>query len=119
MNFARGTIRGGEVAFDGGERIPLQSHGIGKSAALEGREVIVGIRPEHFVPAGEGHALSGRVQVVEPLGSDTLIHFALGSSNLTARVAPEMRPSPGETLSIGVDPSRVHLFDAATERALA
>jgi len=59
------------------------------------------------------------VQVVEPLGSDTLIHFALGSSNLTARVAPEMRPSPGETLSIGVDPSRVHLFDAATERALA
>jgi multiple sugar transport system ATP-binding protein len=29
-----------------------------------------------------------------------------------------MRPSPGETLSIGVDPSRVHLFDAATERAL-
>jgi multiple sugar transport system ATP-binding protein len=118
MNFARGTIRGGEVAFDGGATIPLHQHGIGKAAGLEGREVIVGIRPEHFVPAGDGHALSGRVQVVEPLGSDTLIHFALGSSNLTARVAPEMRPSPGETLSIGVDPSRVHLFDAATERAL-
>jgi multiple sugar transport system ATP-binding protein len=118
MNFARGAIRGGEVAFDGGATIPLHQHGIGKAAALEGREVIVGIRPEHFVPAGDGHALSGRVQVVEPLGSDTLIHFALGSFNLTARVAPEMRPSPGETLSIGVDPSRVHLFDAATERAL-
>ncbi|HLM41759.1 MAG TPA: sn-glycerol-3-phosphate ABC transporter ATP-binding protein UgpC [Microvirga sp.] len=118
MNFARGAIRGGEVAFDGGATIPLHRHGIGKAAALEGREVIVGIRPEHFVPAGDGHALSGRVQVVEPLGSDTLIHFALGSFNLTARVAPEMRPSPGETLSIGVDPSRVHLFDAATERAL-
>jgi multiple sugar transport system ATP-binding protein len=52
------------------------------------------------------------------LGSDTLIHFALGSSTLTARVAPEMRPQPGETLSISVDPSRVHLFDTATERAI-
>jgi multiple sugar transport system ATP-binding protein len=106
------------VAFDDGASIPLQSHSAGKAGGLDGREVIVGIRPEHFGPADNGHALSGRVQVVEPLGSDTLIHFALGSSTLTARVAPEMRPSPGETLSIGVDPSRVHLFDAATERAL-
>jgi multiple sugar transport system ATP-binding protein len=118
MNFARGKIHGGAVAFDGGSSIPLQNHPSGKAGGLEGRDVIVGIRPEHFMPAGEGHGLSGRVQVVEPLGSDTLIHFALGSSMLTARVAPEMRPNPGETLSIGVDPSRVHLFDAATERAL-
>jgi multiple sugar transport system ATP-binding protein len=58
------------------------------------------------------------VQVVEPLGSDTLIHFTLGSSGLTARVAPQMRPQPGATLSIGVDPSRVHLFDSTTERAI-
>jgi multiple sugar transport system ATP-binding protein len=119
MNFAKGTILSGRVTLDGGAGIPLHNHVVGKAAGLEGREVIIGIRPEHFVPAGQGHALSGQVQVVEPLGSDTLIHFALGSSTLTARVAPEMRPSPGETLSIGVDPSRIHLFDAATERALA
>jgi multiple sugar transport system ATP-binding protein len=107
------------VMFEDGAGIPLPSRSAGKTGDHDGREVVVGIRPEHFVPAGEGHALSGRVQVVEPLGSDTLIHFALGSSTLTARVAPEMRPSPGENLSIGVDPSRIHLFDAATERAIA
>jgi multiple sugar transport system ATP-binding protein len=118
MNFAKGMIRNGQVMFDAGASVPLQSRSAGKADGLEGREVVVGIRPEHFMPAGEGHALSGRVQVVEPLGSDTLIHFALGSSTLTARVAPEMRPSPGENLSIGVDPSRIHLFDAATERAI-
>ena len=105
--------------FDGGAGIPLHSHSAGKAGGLEGSEVVVGIRPEHFVPAGEGHALSGPVQVVEPLGSDTLIHFMLGPSTLTARVAPEMRPSPGENISVGVDPSRIHLFDAVTERAIA
>jgi multiple sugar transport system ATP-binding protein len=118
MNFAKGVIRGSEVLLDGGEQIPLHQNSAGKADGLDGREVTVGIRPEHFLPTGGGHALAGRVQVVEPLGSDTLIHFALGPSTLTARVAPEMRPQPGEPLSIGVDPSRVHLFDAATERAI-
>jgi len=58
------------------------------------------------------------VQVVEPLGADTLVHFTLGKATLTARLAPDMRPAPGETLSIGINPSRIRLFDAQTERAL-
>jgi multiple sugar transport system ATP-binding protein len=118
MNFAKGTIRGGQIEFDGGARIALHARAAGKATGLEGRDIVVGIRPEHFGAASDGQALSGRVQVVEPLGSDTLIHFAVGPFTLTARVAPEMRPQPGEVLSIGVDPSRIHLFDAATERAL-
>jgi len=118
MNFAKGVIRSGQIVFDGGARLPIHEGAAGRTAALEGREVVVGIRPEHFASPTEGQVLSGRVQVVEPLGSDTLIHFALGDSTLTARVAPGMRPNPGETLTIGVDPSRIHLFDAATERAL-
>ena len=115
MNFVRGRLQGGSFVSEGGLQLPVGA----APAGAEGRPAVYGIRPEHFVPAGEGHALSGRVQVVEPLGSDTLIHFVLGPSTLTARVAPEMRPNPGEDLHIGVDPSRIHLFDAATERALA
>jgi multiple sugar transport system ATP-binding protein len=118
MNFATATIRSGEIVLDGGAQLPLPVRSLGKAGSAEGRDVIVGIRPEHFIPTAGGSTLSGRVQVVEPLGSDTLVHFTLGRSTLTARVAPEMRPTPGETLSIGIDPSRVHLFDAATERAL-
>jgi multiple sugar transport system ATP-binding protein len=118
MNFAKATVRGGTIAFDGGAQLPLRNRSTANAGALDGRDVIVGIRPEHFVPAEEGLTVSGRVQVVEPLGSDTLVHVTLGQSLLTARVAPEMRPSPGEILSIGIDPSRIHLFDAASERAI-
>jgi multiple sugar transport system ATP-binding protein len=116
MNFAQATVRGGEIVFEGGDRIPLHQRAAG--AVLDERKVVVGVRPEHFDAGTSNQALTGRVQVVEPLGSDTLVHFALGPSVLTARVAPHLRPRPGETISIGVDPSRVHLFDAATERAL-
>ena len=120
MNFATGTISGGEIVFDGGSeasaaRRPrrersLQARTGATSSSASDRSISSVIR--------KAPALSGRVQVVEPLGSDTLVHFTVGPSTLTARVAPDMRPTPGETLPIGVDPSRVHLFDAATERAL-
>jgi len=90
-----------------------------REAALDGREVIVGIRPEHFGPAeGFDTQLAVKVQVVEPLGSDTLVHFSLGDAALTARMPPQLRPAPNEELKIGVDPSKVHLFDAATERSI-
>ena len=118
MNFAKGTISAGEIVFDGGSKIVLDGRAGSVAAGSDGRNVIVGIRPEHFSVHSDGPSLSGRVQVVEPLGSDTLVHFTVGPSTLTARVAPHMRPTPGETLRVGVDPARIHLFDAATERAL-
>ena len=116
MNFAKATVRGGQLIFEDGAVLPLD--GRGKAGSAEGREVILGIRPEHFGAHAGGSTLSGRVQVVEPLGSDTLVHFSVGASTLTARVVPEMRPQPGEVISMGLDPSRLHLFDATTERAL-
>ena len=39
MNFAKGTIRGGELVFDGGEQRPLQSHALGKAGSQDGRDV--------------------------------------------------------------------------------
>ncbi|MNE98604.1 glycerol-3-phosphate transporter ATP-binding subunit [compost metagenome] len=56
--------------------------------------------------------------MVEPLGSDTLVHFTLGDAALTARMPPEMKPAPNEELKIGLDPSKVHLFDVTTERSI-
>jgi multiple sugar transport system ATP-binding protein len=63
--------------------------------------------------------LSARVQVVEPLGSDTLVHFEIGGETLTARMPPDMRPQVGSEMRLGLDPSKVHLFDAKTERTIA
>ena len=87
---------------------------------MDGREIILGVRPEHvFAGESSGVGLSGRVEVVEPLGSDTLVHFSLGDAVLTARMPPNVRPSVGEMLKTSVDPARVYLFDAETERAIA
>ncbi|WP_137129077.1 sn-glycerol-3-phosphate ABC transporter ATP-binding protein UgpC [Rhizobium sp. FY34] len=119
MNFAKAKIEAGHVCFANGDRLPLSAIQTGKETAFDGRDVIVGIRPEHFVTAADpAITLTATVQVVEPLGSDTLVHFDMGGETLTARMPPDMRPTVGATLRLGLDPSKVHLFDAASERAI-
>ncbi|MBD8065898.1 sn-glycerol-3-phosphate ABC transporter ATP-binding protein UgpC [Devosia sp. PTR5] len=118
MNFTKGRVEGQRVVLTPTDSLPLE--GARHSGALaDGRELVVGIRPEHFVPAvADVPRLDGQVLVVEPLGSDTLVHFRLGDATLTARMPPDVRPTPGQQMSFGVDPSKIHLFDAATERAI-
>ncbi len=80
----------------------------------EGRSVTVGIRPEHMALAGAGDAdLELEVELIEPLGADTLVHGRLKGSDaeLCARL-PGIQPVPaGQALPIVVDRARVHLFD--------
>lgn len=119
MNFARATIEAGALRFANGDRLPLDVMRAGRAPLQEGREVIVGIRPEHFGPVSDPNlALSVKVQVVEPLGSDTLVHFEVGGDMLTARMPPETRPEAGAEFRIGIDPAKIHLFDATSERVI-
>jgi multiple sugar transport system ATP-binding protein len=120
MNFARARADREKLVFANGDALPLSAvQAAGRAGAVDGREFIVGIRPEHFGPAtASGPVLTCHVQVVEPLGSDTLVHFAVGGEILTARMPPETRVGAGETLKIGLDPAKIHLFDATSERTI-
>jgi multiple sugar transport system ATP-binding protein len=119
MNFLPATVSGGNIVFANAVSLPLSATSLTRSAALDGRPVTVGIRPEHFRPHDQaGLTLSGEVQVVEPLGSDTLVHFQFAGTVLNARLPPEVRPEPGTTSTVGIDPGRIHIFDADTELAL-
>ena len=121
MNFVTATVADGALDLGHGNRLALPASALERAAGRE--RVTVGIRPEHFSPAADGPLISGstingRVQVVEPLGADTLVHLAIGDGTLIARVPPEVRPTVGSPLAIGVDPARIHLFDAETGRSL-
>jgi multiple sugar transport system ATP-binding protein len=121
MNFAKAAVddAGDSLTFASGQRLPLDDRQAATVAARRGAPVIVGIRPEHFVTNdASAPRLDCRVDVVEPLGADTLIAMRLGADALVARVPPRLRPEPGTTLAIGVDVRSIHLFDPATERAL-
>ena len=83
-------------------------------AAAVGRDVCVGVRSEHIVLGAQGAA--GRVQLTEPLGDETLIHFDYGGpSQLVAKVRGDHGPTDfevGEAIAFDFDPKGVLVFDA-------
>jgi multiple sugar transport system ATP-binding protein len=82
-------------------------------------KAVLGIRPEHFTVARDASDGVGvAVKLVEPLGSDTLIHFDLAGASAIARVDPALRPKVGDRLSLRPQPGKLHLFDAETGQVL-
>jgi sn-glycerol 3-phosphate transport system ATP-binding protein len=109
MNFLAGRSAGnGEISLDHGGAV---RHASGTAEA--GRAISVGIRPEHLAPSGpSGAQFSGTVEMVEPLGADTLVHLSHGADLITARLPHGADPAIGSTLELTADPTRVYLFDS-------
>ena len=97
--------------------LPLQ---LAEGQSLEGREVILGIRPEQIgIGAEDGlPSLRAEVQVIEPTGPDTMIFVSLNQTKVCCRLAPDAAPSPGESLTLQFEPDKVLLFDAQTGERL-
>lgn len=92
------------------------------TAGLEDREVILGLRPEQIVlapaVANGMPTIRAEVQVTEPTGPDTLVFVNLNQSKVCCRLAPDVAPQVGESLTLQFDPAKVLLFDAATGERL-
>ncbi len=97
--------------------LPLQ---LAEGESLEGREVILGIRPEQISLGTDGGlpALRAEVQVVEPTGPDTMVFVELNQTKVCVRLAPDSAPAPGVSLNLQFEPDKVLLFDAKTGERL-
>jgi multiple sugar transport system ATP-binding protein len=118
MNFFPVELRGEQVIFaQDGSAALIDA----ENAALlrKAGNAVLGIRPEHFsvVDTGSGGA-TVTIKLVEPLGSDTLIHFDLAGASAIARVEPSLRPKVGDHITLRSQPGRIHLFEADGGRVL-
>jgi multiple sugar transport system ATP-binding protein len=115
MNLLAGTIRGnGAPQFQGanGIRLPLLSAPTGS----DGRPVIYGIRPEHFVIAEDNG--EAEVLVVEPTGSELQIAAKIGGEDIVAVFRERHNFKPGDKIRLKPDPRLAHLFDAPSGQRL-
>jgi multiple sugar transport system ATP-binding protein len=80
--------------------------------------VEVGVRPED-VGVSDGPApgyVEGRVRVVEPMGSETVLILDCAGERVTARTAPDRTPETGSALWVKPDLARAVFFDAESGR---
>ncbi|WP_157014388.1 ABC transporter ATP-binding protein [Mesorhizobium xinjiangense] len=121
MNFLDGVLAKGPVFEADGLTVDLERYQF-ESTDGTGRTVQLGIRPEHVLigeaAAAMPHTAETAVELVEPMGSDTLVWTRLGGQAFALRVDAERAVRDGDTIRIGFDPARASIFDAVSGERL-
>jgi multiple sugar transport system ATP-binding protein len=116
MNFFDAIITAGPrpaAQLSDGSRVLLPS----LESLTPGREITLGIRPEHLRLAPKG--LAGTVGVVEPLGMSTQITLTAAGQQMTLMTVERLGVSPGDAVNISFDPQAIHVFDRKTSLRLS
>ena len=113
MNMLAGTQVKGGVQIDEGPFLPVV-------AQNEAAKITVGIRPSDLHLAQEGQAvlMEGTVNIVEPLGTETLLYVQVGGHEVIASASGRHQASPGDEVKLTASTDEIHLFDTATEEAI-
>ena len=89
-------------------------------AALGG-EVVLGIRPEDvsLEPRPDRVALPGAVAMREVLGAEVVLHVTSPAGDVTVRAPAQTPACAGDAVTVYLDPTSVHWFDAASQVRVA
>ena len=120
MNFIEGTVAEG-IFVTGTDRISLTGYDF-TPAGRSGGPAWFGIRPEHVFVGDQGAAMPFTtdvdVELVEPMGADTLVWSTLAGERFRFLVDGGMDVDRGSKLVIGFDPARASLFHKGSEERM-
>jgi multiple sugar transport system ATP-binding protein len=122
MNFGTaraedGTLRLGSATLD------LKGRRAQAAERRKGRDLEVGFRPEDLQLAngdvpGAAVRFPARVEVVEYLGNQDLLHADAEGNEIVALVPSERKVQIGDNVEFVVPQEKLHLFDPETEESL-
>jgi multiple sugar transport system ATP-binding protein len=125
MNFVNVTVaenNGAVWVANPGFRLQVPDPCAGKLRGYVGGELWLGIRPEDLRVAtgADGNPMSFDVvvEVVERLGSETLLDVKAGPCAMVAAVEADIHAKIRDTLRLSPNPERLHFFDTKTEAAI-
>ena len=130
MNFLNGVLeKEGEdlyFIYEGNKlKMPADKAKDPALAEYIGKEVVGGLRPECIhddelnIANCEGAVIETFVDVTELMGAEIYLYLNVGEEGkLIARVSSRSSTRAGDTIKVGFDMSRMHIFDKDTERCV-
>ena len=118
MNFVRSTVTNGRIAF-GDQQVDLT--GVREdAAALEGRDIVFGFRPESVTLKEQKEAarIDCRAELTEMLGDNTNVYITCGEQQAILKVDSHNTPETDAPLRFYIPKDSMYLFDGNTETAL-
>ena len=128
MNFINGKLisKDGILYFNEETfKVKINEEMYDKLQDYRDREVTFGIRPEDihdklFIPEAPKEAtITATVEVVEPMGSGTILYLNTGRTAFTAEVSSKEKTEVNQEIELVFDMSKVHFFDNETEKTIA
>ncbi len=85
--------------------------------------LVLGLRPEHIAetrPHSEPnqHDFEHVIEVVEPMGMETLVYFTLNGAEVCGRVNPNAGATAERSMKLRADLSNMHLIDDTTGKVI-
>lgn len=93
-------------------------------AEYKNKEIIFGIRPEDIydkmfaVAAKSDNTVNVKVDILEPLGNQTILHARLGDDIIVASIDPKTEAEVGQSIDLVFDMSMMRAFDKETQKAI-
>lgn len=123
MNFIDGEIQDGHVVLGKTMKFGLlPGH---PAAAMNGKKVTFGIRPESIhiaahapMPVTEENSFEAKVDVVELTGHENTVYMFTGEHNLIANIDASVPVAEQSMVKFAIDLKEMHIFDGETEEAI-
>ena len=85
--------------------------------------LVLGLRPEHIIETRphiepNQHDFEQKIDVVEPMGMETLVYFNIAGAEVCGRVSPNAPSAAGKSMKLRADLSNMHLIDDSTGKVL-
>jgi ABC-type sugar transport system ATPase subunit len=121
MNLVPAQYVGGDGAlprFRIGERVAAIPADPAVRRLNAGSAVTIGVRPRNvdLVAAGGEDTLPARVDLIEPMGAETLLHLMDGERDMRVVVDHRQAVTLGSQVHLRFRPGQVHVFDSTEQR---
>lgn len=117
-----GRLGGLGARLEDGSVLPFPADRQAAYRPHKDKGMLLGIRPEHVTePRGkpESVALTARIDLIEPLGLETLAYFSVAGVTVCARLDPIAAARPKQEIQLAVDMRQMHLIDPDTDLVVA
>lgn len=119
MNFVRGIVKDGGLPF-GDNRLDVSRKLGDRAAQYEGKEMVLGFRPEAIELGIQENACRVRalVELTEMLGDNTNVYITAGDDKAILKVDPHDTPETDAAIDFSIPYENIYLFDGETERVI-
>jgi multiple sugar transport system ATP-binding protein len=98
---------------------PVPAANEGRYRPVVGKDLVLGLRPEHITEPrhngrDDGRDFTATLDVVEPMGMETMVFFTIKGTEICGRVEPSSAADAGAPMRLYANIDHMHLIDPAS-----